>query len=176
MRTTVYIGTSLDGFIAEKNRTIDWLTEFESAEIGDSYKEFIRTIDAIVIGRRTFETVIAFPSWPYTTKVFLLSKTIKQVPDALREKVTLLSMEPKEILRYLSSQGYSHVYVDGGNVVQSFLREDCIDELIITKVPLLLGSGIPLFGILDHRLRFNHIKTTVYSNGLVKSRYERLRE
>jgi len=175
MRTTVYIGTSLDGFIAEKNRTIDWLTEFESAEIGDSYKEFIRTIDAIVIGRRTFETVIAFPSWPYTTKVFLLSKTIKQVPDALREKVTLLSMEPKEILRYLSSQGYSHIYVDGGNVIQGFLREDCIDELIITRVPLMLGSGVPLFGVLDRELRFQHITTTAYSNGLVKSRYERIR-
>ncbi len=176
MRTTVYIGTSLDGFIATKDGNIDWLTQFESQEISDSYQEFISTIDAIVIGRGTFESVLAFPSWPYTTKAFLVSTTIKEVPEPLKEKVTLLSMEPKTIVNYLSGQGYSHVYVDGGKVIQGFLNADCIDELTITRVPLVLGSGIPLFGLMDHLLRFTHLRTTVYSNGLVKSRYERSRE
>lgn len=133
-------------------------------------------IDAVVIGRGTFEKVLTFPSWPYEKKVFVLSTGIKQVPDMLRGKVTVLSMKPRELLNYLSSEGFSNIYVDGGKVVQGFLKEDCIDEMIITKVPVLIGSGIPLFGFLDNDLQFKHIRTDVYSNGLVKSRYERERK
>ena len=109
MRTSAYIGTSLDGFIATKEGNLEWLTQFESPEVGKSYKEFISTIDAVIMGRGTFETVLTFPTWPYTVKVFLLSTTITEVPETLKEKVTLLSMEPEEILNYLSSKGYSHV-------------------------------------------------------------------
>lgn len=133
-------------------------------------------INAVVIGRGTFEKVLTFPSWPYEKKVFVLSTGIKQVPDMLRGKVTVLSMKPRELLNYLSSEGFSNIYVDGGKVVQGFLKEDCIDEMIITKVPVLIGSGIPLFGFLDNDLQFKHIRTDVYSNGLVKSRYERERK
>jgi dihydrofolate reductase len=134
------------------------------------------TIDAIVIGRGTFEKVLTFPSWPYEQKVFLLSNSIKQVPDTLREKITLLSMKPKEVLNYVSNIGFSRIYVDGGKVIQEFLKEDLIDELIISKVPVLLGSGIPLFDYLDRDLPFRHIQTEVSSNGLVRSYYERQRK
>ncbi len=175
MRTFVYVGTSLDGFIAREDGDIDWLVKFESDELNDSFKEFITRIDAIVIGRGTFEKVIEFPVWPYEKKVFVLSSTIKKVPDVVRDKVSLLSMPPKALLDYLSNQGFSNIYIDGGKVIQSFLREDYIDELIITKVPELIGTGIPLFGHLDKDLHFRHTGTTVYSNGLVKSCYERVR-
>ncbi|MFZ1081857.1 MAG: dihydrofolate reductase family protein [Candidatus Kryptoniota bacterium] len=170
------MGTSLDGFIAKKDGDIDWLVKFENREVNDSYREFMSKIDAVVIGRGTFEKVLTFPSWPYEKKVFVLSTGIKQVPDMLRGKVTVLSMKPRELLNYLSSEGFSNIYVDGGKVVQGFLKEDCIDEMIITKVPVLIGSGIPLFGFLDNDLQFKHIRTDVYSNGLVKSRYERERK
>jgi dihydrofolate reductase len=173
MKTTVYIGTSLDGFIARKDGNIDWLVKFENQEVSDTYREFISGIDAIVIGRGTFEKVLTFPSWPYEKKVFILSTRIKQIPEALKGKVTVLSMKPTELLSYLSSEGFSNIYVDGGKVIQGFLKEDCIDELIITTVPVLVGSGISLFGYLDNDLQFNHIRTNVYSNGLVKSHYER---
>lgn len=175
MRTTVYVGTSLDGYIAGKDGDIAWLSEFESKELFRSYAEFINGIDAIVIGRGTYETVLAYPTWPYDRKVFVLSTTIKELPEKFKKKASLLSMNPKEVLDHLSAKGFSRVYVDGGRVIQSFLREDLIDEMIITKVPLLLGEGITLFGELTRKLRFVHVRTEVYSNGLVQSQYERRR-
>ena len=176
MKTTVYIGTSLDGFIARNDGDIEWLVKFQNQEVIDSYQEFISKIDAIVIGRGTFEKVLSFPSWPYEQKVYLLSSSIRQVPAVLTGKVTILSMTPRELLNYLSNERFLNIYVDGGKVIQGFLREDCIDEMIITRVPELIGRGIPLFGYLDIDLRFKHIRTSVYSNGLVKSHYERERK
>jgi dihydrofolate reductase len=173
MKTAAYIGISLDGFIARKDGDIDWLIQFENQEVNQNYEEFISVIDAIVIGRGTFEKVLTFSSWPYMKKVFVLSNHIKQIPNSIKEKVTILSMEPKEVLNYLSDKGFSNIYVDGGKVIQSFLKENLIDELIITRVPILIGSGIPLFGELDNDLQFKHVQTNVYSNGLVKSLYKR---
>jgi dihydrofolate reductase len=173
MKTAAYIGTSLDGFIARKDGDIDWLIQFENQEVNQNYEEFISVIDAIVIGRGTFEKVLTFSSWPYMKKVFVLSNHIKQIPNSIKEKATILSMEPKELLDYLSDKGFTNIYVDGGKVIQSFLKENLIDELIITRVPILIGSGIPLFGELDNDLQFKHVQTNVYSNGLVKSLYKR---
>ncbi len=173
MKTIVYIGTSLDGFIARKDGDIDWLTQFANDEAIHAYEQFMSRIDAIVIGKGTFEKVLTFPSWPYEKKVFVLSTSIKQVPDIVREKVTILSMKPRELLSKLSSKGFSSIYVDGGKVIQRFLKEDLIDELIISKTPMLIGSGIPLFGYLDTDLQFKHMRTEVSTNGLVRSYYER---
>jgi dihydrofolate reductase len=175
MRTIVYIGTSLDGFIARKDGNIDWLTQFANDEAIDAYEEFMNRIDAIVIGRGTFEKVLTFPSWPYEKSVFVLSNSIKQLPDALRDKVVLLAMKPEELLSYVSSMGFSTIYVDGGKVIQDFLKKDLIDEMIIAKAPILIGSGIPLFNYIDNDLQFKHIKTSIQSNGLVRSYYERER-
>jgi len=175
MKTTVYVGTSLDGFIARKDGDIDWLVKYQNKEVHDSYNEFISRIDAMVIGRGTYEKVLSFPEWPYEKKVFVLSTSLKQIPGTLNEKATLVDMKPAALLNYLSDKGFSNIYVDGGKVIQSFLKEDLIDELIITRVPELIGTGIPLFGYLDNDLRFEHIKTNIYSDGLVKSQYERKR-
>ena len=175
MKTTVYVGTSLDGFIARKDGDIDWLVKYQNKEVHDSYNEFISRIDAMVIGRGTFEKVLSFAEWPYEKKVFVLSTSLKQIPGTLNEKATLVAMKPAELLNYLSDKGFSNIYIDGGKVIQSFLREDLVDELIITKVPELIGTGIPLFGYLDNDLRFEHIKTNIYSDGLVKSQYKRKR-
>jgi len=93
----------------------------------------------------------------------------------LSGKATICSLKPGKMLRFLSNEGYSNIYVDGGKIIQSFLQEDCIDTMIITRVPVLLGNGIPLFGFLEKDLTFKHIRTTIFSNGLVKSSYERSR-
>ena len=175
MRSLVFIGTSLDGFIARKNGDIDWLVQYANNEAVNAYEKFMNRIDAIVIGRGTFEKVLSFPSWPYEKKVFVLSTSIKEVPAALKEKVTILSMKPTELLTYLSGKGFSSIYVDGGKVIQDFLKEDLIDELIISKAPVLVGSGIPSFGHLDTDLQFKHNRTEIGSNGLVRSYYERKR-
>ncbi len=175
MKSSVYIGTSLDGFIARNDGNLDWLTPFANYEAVHAYEEFMSGIDAIVIGRGTFEKVLTFPSWPYDKNVFVLSHSIKKVPVELNDKVTLLSMKPKELLTYLSDLGNSSLYIDGGKVIQSFLKNDLIDEMIISKAPILLGKGISLFGYLKMELEFSHKKTLILSNGLVISYYDRKR-
>lgn len=176
MRATVYIGTSLDGFIARSDGDIGWLTPFGNDEAGRNYIEFENRVDAILIGRGTFDKVVTFPEWLYEKPVFVLSRSLKQVPEAFRGKVTVLSEQPREALNYLAGQGLSRIYVDGGKVIQSFLAEDLIDEMVIAKVPVLIGSGIPLFGHLDTDLPFRHERTEVFSNGLVQSYYLRDRK
>ena len=173
MNTIVYVGTSLDGFIARTNGDFDWLSQFANDEAIRAYEELINRIDAIVIGRGTFEKVLTFPSWPYQKPVFVLSTSITEVPENIREKVTILSMDPGVLLSYLSTMGYSNIYIDGGKVIQSFLKEDLVNELIVSHAPTLIGSGIPLFGYLDRDLEFKHIRTDVCSNGLVRSYYDR---
>jgi len=176
MNTKVYVGTSLDGFIARTDGDLGWLSQFANDEAIKAYEEFINSIDAIVIGRATFEKVLTFSAWPYSKKVFVLSNSIKEATGAAKEKVIILSMRPKELLIHLSAIGIVNIYIDGGVVIQDFLKEDLIDELIIAKAPILIGSGIPLFGYLDIDLQFRHISTQVQSNGLVRSYYERLRK
>jgi dihydrofolate reductase len=173
MKTFVYIATSLDGFIARKNGDIDWLVKYNDPEVFKGFEEFINKIDAIVIGRGTFEKVLSFPSWPYTKKVFILSNSIKQLPENIKGKATILSMNPSGLLDYLEKEGYSNIYIDGGNVIQDFLKADLIDEMIITKVPELIGAGISLFGNLENDLSFTHLKSDIFSSGLVMSHYER---
>ena len=173
MNTIVYVGTSLDGFIARPNGEFDWLSQFANDEAIRAYEELINRIDAIVIGRGTFEKVLTFASWPYEKRVFVLSTSITEVPENIRGKVTILSMDPVALLSYLSTMGYSNIYIDGGKVIQSFLKRDLVNELIVSKAPMLIGSGIPLFGYLDHDLEFRHIRTDVCSNGLIRSYYER---
>ena len=176
MKTSVYIGTSLDGFIARMDGNIDWLTQYANDDAIHAYQEFINGIDAIVIGRGTFEKILTFPSWPYEKKAFVLSTSLKQLPDTLKNKATLLSMKPKELLSYLAGMDFSSIYVDGGKVIQYFLKEDLIDDLIISRVPVLIGNGIPLFGFLNGDLKFKHMRTEIQSNGLVRSYYKRERK
>lgn len=175
MKTTIYVGVSLDGYIARKNGEIDWLAPFQSDEVATSYRDFCETIDVFVIGRGTFETALSFPAWPYDKQVIVLSSTLRSLPDDLHSRVELASAPPRSLLSGLSRRGFTSAYVDGGKVIQSFLREDCIDEMILTRVPLLLGGGIPLFGELSQALRFTHAESVSYKNGLVKSRYLRFR-
>lgn len=173
--THVYIGTSLDGFIARKNGNLDWLSKYGDAEAVDAYNEFIAGIDVIVIGRGTFETVLGFPEWPYDRPVVVLSRSINKVPPELKEKVSLAANGPKELLDDLSEKGFRSAYVDGGKVIQSFLAEDLIDYLTIARVPVLIGSGISLFGYLDRDIEFEHVRTLTYANGLIRSHYTRQR-
>ncbi len=175
MKTYVYVGTSLDGFIAKRDGSLDWLTPFQNREVAARYEKFISTIDAHVIGRGTYETVLSFPAWGYTRPVIVLSTTLKTVTDTLKKRVTVLDATPKEALTYLAGRGFSNVYVDGGKVIQSFLKDDLIDEMIVTRVPVLLGDGIPLFGTSGKERLFEHKETTVLTNGLVTSRYHRKR-
>jgi dihydrofolate reductase len=171
MTVSVFIGTSLDGFIARPNGDLDFLPEGGGEPHG--YNEFIATIDALVIGRKTFETVLAFPAWPYGDKrVVVLSSRPVDLSAVRGGIVEQMAGSPADIVAKLAATGAHHLYVDGGITIQNFLRAGLIQRLIITRVPVLIGDGIPLFGALPRDVRLLHIATQHYPSGLVKSEYE----
>lgn len=175
MPNMAYIATSLDGYIARTNGDISWLDEIPNPENSDfGYSEFISNIDAIIMGRNTFEKVLEFDDWPYEQLVFVLSNTLKKVPEYLIDRVEIVSGDLKTILEDLEKRELKNLYVDGGKTIQSFLKEDLIDEMIITTVPILLGDGIPLFGHLRRDLKFKCVKVELLGD-LVKHYYERIR-
>jgi dihydrofolate reductase len=177
MTNFVFIATSLDGFIAAADGGIDWLVDFPNPDKNDyGFAEFTQKIDALVMGRNTYEKVLTLNEWLYPMPVFVLSHSNPEIPAALKDKVTIIKGEPKEVVEVLNRRGYANLYIDGGKVIQSFLREDLIDELIITTVPILLGDGIPLFGKIPQMLNFQLIKTESYRSSLVKCHYARARE
>ena len=170
MRASVFIATSIDGYIARQDGGLDWLPADGGEPHG--YDEFIATVDAIVLGRKTFETVLAYPAWPYEKKpVFVLSSTLSQlrVPD--RAVCEVMAGTPHEVVAQLEGRGFNHIYVDGGKTIQGFLKAGLIQNLTITRVPVLLGAGIPLFGVLPYDIRLKHTATHSYGSGLVKTEY-----
>lgn len=173
----VYIATSIDGFIAKKDGGIDWLHELPNPTGSDyGYSDFMREIDSLVMGRNTFEKVLSFGTWPYDKLVYVASTTLNEVPEELAGKVKFISGSPQEMVALINAEGYSRLYIDGGQLIQSFLAADIIDELIISRIPILLGSGISLFGELVEPLNYEHKETKVYDNTLVKSHYLRSRK
>jgi len=175
MKSKVYIGTSLDGFIAREDGDFGWLSQFADDEAIHAYHEFMTGIDAIVIGRGTFEKVLDFPSWPYDKKVFVLSNNIKQLPDSVTGKAMLLSMKPTELLNYLSAKRFSNIYVDGGKVIQGFLKEDLIDEIAIAKATVLIGLAYHYLDIW-HRPSVQACKNSSPVERTLRSYYERLKK
>jgi len=173
MTNYIYIATSLDGYIATKDGGIEWLTEIPNPNNSDyGFNDFIQKIDAIVMGRNTFEKVLSYGQWPYTKKVFVLSSRLKKVPEGLADKVEIIAGDVRSVTDDLNKRGYFNLYIDGGKVVQGFLREGLIDEMIVTRIPILLGSGIPLFGKLEKPIRFDEVETEILDDLLVKSHYK----
>ena len=172
MPNIVYIAASLDGYIAKKDGGIDWLLEISNPDESDfGFSEFIKNIDAIVMGRNTFELVLTFGSWPYAKPVFVLSSSLKSIPEKLSGKAELLQGDPHSVLKKLNARNYFNLYIDGGKTIQEFLKLNLIDEMIITQIPILLGDGIPLFGALAKEQKFKLIKSEVLVNALVKNHY-----
>ena len=169
MKASVFIGTSVDGFIARSNGELDWLPPGGGEPHG--YDEFMATVDALVIGRKTFETVLRFDTWPYGEKPVFVLSTRTLAPTPLKAVVERMSGEPAEIVSQLAARGIQHIYVDGGITIQGFLRAGLIQRLIITRVPVLIGDGVPLFGTLPHDIRLRHVATRHYPSGLVQSEY-----
>lgn len=170
MTVSVFIGTSLDGFIARPNGDLDWLPPGGGEPHG--YNEFIASVDALVIGRKTFEKVLTFGAWPYGDKrVVVLSSRPVDLSAAGEGIVEQMSGSPAEIVSQLAASGAHHLYIDGGITIQRFLRAGLIQRLIITRVPVLIGDGIPLFGTLERDIRLRHVRTQHYPSGLVQSEY-----
>lgn len=174
----VFIATSLDGYIAGKNGEIDWLHSIPNPENNDmGFVKFMEGVDALIMGRNTFELVCSFDvEWPYNRPVFVLSTTLGSIPKKFQEKAELINGTLQEVLTTMHQKGYGQLYIDGGATIQSFLEEDLIDELIITTIPILLGGGISLFGELLKSLEFEHVESQVFLNQIVQNHYKRKRK
>ena len=170
MKVSVFVGTSVDGFIARPNGDLDFLPAGGGEPHG--YNEFMATVDALVIGRKTFETVLPFPEWPYGDKrVVVLSSRPVDLSAVRGGIVEQMAGDPAEIVAKLAASGVEHIYVDGGITIQRFLRAGLVQRLTITRVPVLIGEGIHLFGSLPKDVRLHHVATQHYPSGLVKSEY-----
>ena len=170
MTVSVFIGTSLDGFIARPNGAFDFLPEGGGEPHG--YDEFFASVDALVIGRKTFQTVLSFEVWPYGGKrVVVLSDRPVDLSAVRGGAVEQMAGAPAEIVSRLAASGAHHLYIDGGITIQGFLRAGLIQRLIITRVPVLIGEGVPLFGTLPRDVRLRHVATRHYPSGLVQSEY-----
>ena len=176
-KNKVFIATSLDGYIADKNGNIEWLHSTPNPDNNDmGYGDFMLTIDALVMGRTTFETVCAFDmDWPYQKPVFVLSNSLKDVHRDYIGKAEIVKGSLKEILDKIHKKGYHSLYIDGGKTIQSFLKADLIDEMIITIIPYLLGGGVSLFGEHPDRLEFECVDTKIYLGQVVQNRFVRKR-
>jgi len=174
-KNSVFIATSLDGYIADKNGGIDWLHSIPNPDNDDiGYVEFNKEIDALVMGRKTFETVLGFDvDWPYNKPVFVLSNKLKEIPKSHKDKAFLVKGTLTEILDQIHDKGYNRLYIDGGTTIRNFLKEDLIDEMVITTIPVLLGGGSPLFTELPNELKFELIGTKTYLNQITQSHYKR---
>jgi dihydrofolate reductase len=174
-RASAFIATSLDGFIARADGSLDWLddAQFLIPEGEDcGYHEYMASIDALVMGRHTYERVLTFDPWPYGhTPVYVLSHAPVSVPPALVGSVYSVQGTPAALVARLGQQGTRHLYVDGGQTIQGFLRAGLLDEITITVVPVLLGAGRPLFGPLPHDVDLTLMRSRAYEFGFVQSTY-----
>jgi dihydrofolate reductase len=177
---SVFIATSLDGFIAREDGGIDWLNAAsaglpEGEDCG--YKLFISDIDTLVMGRNTFEQVLTFGAWSYgAMPVVVMSRGEASLASDVASTVTASRETPGELVARLETEGCKHLYVDGGLLVQSFLAAGLIDDLTITVIPVLLGTGRSLFGALPADVQVVHESTHVYEFGFVQHKYSVRRE
>ena len=173
MNATVYIATSLDGFIARPDGDIDWLPVGDSGTGEDyGYHAFMDTVDVIVMGRGTYEKVLTFGQWPYRKPVVVLSSRALTFPPAVPATVESMSGSPSDVVARLEARGMQHAYIDGGVTIQGFLGAGLIQRIIITRIPVLIGTGLPLFGPVSRDIPLRHVTTRSYENGLVQSEYE----
>ena len=172
-KVSVFIGVSLDGFIARTNGDLDWMRGPGGQAGGDyGYNSFVARIDAIVMGRKTFEKVLTFEMWPYQKPVIVLTHRPLRIPTRLRKNVETMSAAPDVVVNRLAERGLLRLYVDGGQTIQGFLRTGMVHELIISRLPILIGTGIPVFGPLLKDIRLKHVRTRTYPGGMVQSAYE----
>ena len=183
MRFSVYIATSVDGFIARTNGSVDWLDTYgnQEADMGDDadmgFNNFIESIDCMIMGRGCMEAISGFnlspEQWPYRdARVIVLSKTLTNAPENVKDHVEMYAGDVQELVETLEREGFQHAYVDGGKTIQSFLNLQLITDMTLTQIPVLLGDGISLFGQTNQDIRLEKPEAKVFPNELVQVHYE----
>lgn len=170
----VFIATSLDGFISRPDGDILWLTSRPVPEGEDfGYAAFLDGVGAMVMGRESFEKVLTFPDWPYNVPVVVLSRTPDRVavPEALQDRVRVSGQRPRAVLDELGADGVTRVYIDGGQMIRSFLAEGLVRRMIVTQIPVLLGEGRPLWGHGAGDIDLSLVGVRHWENGFVQVEY-----
>lgn len=181
MKCSVYIATSVDGFIAKPDGNVDWLHTAGNleADMGTEdmgFKAFMDSVDCMIMGRKCLEMIsdmnLTPEQWFYgDMRIVALSNTVTETPDNLRGKVEMYSGDVNTLLARLENEGFKHAYIDGGKTIQSFINLRLIDEIIITKVPVLLGEGIPLFGKTLKDIKLGKARASAFANDFVQVKY-----
>mgnify|MGYP001417895628 CR=1 FL=1 len=182
MKCSVYIATSVDGFIAKKDGSVDWLHTAGNpeADMGDQidmgFAKYMSSVDCLIMGRKCMQTISNMDlnpeQWPYgETRIIVLSKTVKQAPDNVKDKIEMYSGDLQALVSKLESEGHQHAYIDGGTTIQSFINLQMIDEITITRAPILLGEGIPLFGKTSKDIKLEQTQAIAFTNDFVQVKY-----
>ena len=169
----VFIATSLDGYVAREDHQIDWLIKYDSNGEDHGYDAFIADKDCLVMGRGSYETVRGFSEWPYNIPVIVMSKSLSQndIPIELKDKIEISTSSPAELMQALENRGWKKAYIDGGKLVQSFIREGFVTDLCITTIPILIGNGISLFGHINADIDLELKNSQSFQTGMVQSLY-----
>jgi len=169
----VFIATSLDGFIARRDHSLDWLMKQPVQKEDHGYEAFMASVDGLIMGRASFQTVARFPDRPYAKPVVVLSQTLRDgdIPDHLLGKVRLSRAAPVALMAQLQAGGWKRACVDGGRVIQSFLRDGLIADMVVTTIPILIGDGVRLFGPLSGDIDLRLLNSRSFPSGLVSNHY-----
>lgn len=174
METLVYIATSLEGYISRPEGELDWLMDDDFVDEGEDYgfAQLFKSVSCLAIDEQTFETVLHSPEWPFADKrLVVMSQHLEALPEGLPETVELFDGTPAELIKQLKRDGEKRLLLDGGSLIREFTTAALVDRFILTRIPVLIGSGVPLFGALQRDLKLKHIRTQSYPSGLVQSEY-----
>lgn len=174
----VFMASSLDGFVARQDNSLDWLMKYGVDENDNSFEEFTKNIDVLVMGSGTFKTVLGFDQWPYKMPTYVMSRTLTQgdVPKSLQDKVTIKDLSPNELMQFLFQKDLKKVYVDGGKLVQSFINNGLINEITLTQIPILIGKGKRLFDETEGDIDLELINSKQMKFGFVQNHYRVLKK
>ncbi len=176
MKLSVFIASSLDGYIAGPDGDLSWLPAANPDAPGEDYgySRYFTSVDAILMGRNTFDIVSGFEAWPYEGKpVHILTRRPLELPDAFADaNISPIAGEPSEVLSLLSEEKYAHVYIDGGDTIRQFLNENLINQFTITLIPVLLGEGIPLFSPPGTNSKLELVNSSTFDGGIVQLTYK----
>lgn len=182
MKSSVFIATSMDGFIAKNDGSVDWLHTAGNpeADMGDQadmgFADFMASVDCMIMGRKCMEMISSMnltpEQWPYgDTRIIALSNTLKEAPENVKDKVEMYSGDLNDLIAALESDGFNHAYIDGGKTIQAFINLGLINEMTITRAPVLLGEGLPLFGKINRDIKLEQTQSTVFANDFIQEKF-----
>lgn len=168
-KISIYIATSIDGYIARKDGSLDWLDRVGGFDEDYGFQKLLDSIDAVILGRGTYEIAAGVTDWPYKgKKIVVLSHSLKTV----REEAEIFRGDLTELVSQLHSEGIKHIWIDGGVTISQFLNLGLVDFMTLSVIPILLGNGIPLFNVIGKEITCRLVSSLSYPSGLAQLNYE----